>query len=215
MAETTVTATNPTDANPSSEASTATATTVTEAAGTEQQHGTTSETLLGGSKPEEGKTEEKKPEGAPESYDFKAPEGKEYDTSLIGSFSEAAKEANLTQDAAQKLLDKVAPALASRQAEQIEAVRNGWIEATKADKEIGGDKLPENLAFAKKAIDTFGSPELRTLLETTGLGNNLEVIRAFVKAGKAISEDTFVSGSPNGKTSVNAADVLYPTMKKE
>jgi hypothetical protein len=217
MAETTETATNPTDANTSSEASTPNTTPVADGAGTDktagEQPGT--QTPPEGDKPAE-KTAESKPEGAPESYDFKAPEGTTYDNVLLDNFSNAAKDANLTQDAAQKLLDKLAPSVAARQAEQIEALKTQWADETKADKEIGGEKLQENLAVAKKAMDTFATPELRKLFDDTGLGNNIGVIRFLVKAGKAISEDTFVSGAPNNKSGVNAAAVLYDnTTKKE
>jgi hypothetical protein len=217
MAETTATDNQTTEATSATEAPATLLATATEVPSTQQQQGEPAKTQTEseGSKPEDGKPAESKVEGAPESYDFKAPEGHEYDATLIGSFSEAAKEANLTQDAAQKLLDKVAPALASRTQEQIAELKNGWTESTKADKEIGGDKLQENLGIAKKAYDAFATPELRKLFEDTGLGNHPEVIRAFVRAGKAISEDSFVSGNPNPKVAVNPADVLYPTMKKE
>ena len=73
--------------------------------------------------------QEKKPEGAPESYDFKAPEGVSFDEGVIGAFSEVAKDLNLPQDAAQKVLDKMAPVIQARQMEQFEAARNQWAEA--------------------------------------------------------------------------------------
>ena len=57
--------------------------------------------------------QEKKPEGAPESYEFKAPEGTQFDDAVIGAFSEVAKELNLPQDQAQKVLDKMAPVIAA------------------------------------------------------------------------------------------------------
>lgn len=145
--------------------------------------------------------QEKKPEGAPESYAFKAPEGVSFDDGVIGAFSEVAKELNLPQDAAQKVLDKMAPVIQARQMEQFEAARNQWAEATKADKEFGGEKLDENLATAKKALDTFGTPEFRALLNESGLGNHPEVIRVFYRAGKAISEDRFVTGGGKGQQS--------------
>jgi len=47
---------------------------------------------------------------------------------------------------------------------------------------------------AKKALDSFGTPELRTLLNESGIGNHPELIRFMVRAGKAISSDTFVAG---------------------
>ena len=140
------------------------------------------------------KSSEKKQEGAPESYEFKAPEGVTFDDAVIGAFSEVAKELNLPQEHAQKVLDKMAPVIAQRQSEQLTAANAQWVESVKTDKEFGGDALNENLAVAKKAFDEFTSPELRTLLNQTGLGNHPEIIRVFYRAGKALSEDRFVAG---------------------
>ena len=156
--------------------------------------------------------QEKKAEGAPESYEFKSPEGVTFDDAVIGAFTEVAKELDLPQDKAQKVLDKMAPVIASRQAEQIQVARTEWASAAKIDKEFGGEKLDENLGTAKKALDAFATPELRTLLEETGLGNHPEVIRVFYRAGKAISEDRFVSGQ-GGKTNQNDARRLYSASK--
>jgi hypothetical protein len=151
-------------------------------------------------------------QGAPEKYEFKAPEGQVFDAKVIGAFSEVAKELNLSNESAQKVLDKVAPALAEKQAELVETAKAEWVETAKADKEFGGTKLDENLALAKKALDTFGSPELRTLLNDSGLGNHPEIIRAFYRAGKAISEDSFVSGTRGTSETKSIAQRMYPNM---
>lgn len=156
-----------------------------------------------------------KPQGAPDKYEFKLPEGVQLDDKGTTAFSEVAKELNLSQDAAQKVLDKMGPVIAGRHAEALSQAKAQWVEATQNDKEYGGEKLSENLAVAKKALDTFGSPELRTLLNESGLGNHPEIIRAFFKAGKAISEDKFVpatGGSPKGTKA--AADALYPNQQR-
>jgi hypothetical protein len=146
--------------------------------------------------------------GAPEKYEFKAPEGTAYDSTLLSAFEAGAKDANLPQLAAQKLLDSMAPKIAERQIEQVTAIRKEWLDASQADKEFGGDNLQVNLGTAKKALDTFGSPELNKLLVSTGLGNHPEMIRLLYKAGKALSEDTFVAGTaPASKASATA--VLY------
>lgn len=147
-------------------------------------------------------------EGAPDKYEFKAPEGQEFDPDVLGEFSEAAKDANLSNDAAQKMLDRIAPAMAAKQAKVIEDGKAAWAESSKADKEFGGDKLNENLAVAKKARDAFGTPELKSLLDESGLGNHPEVIRFFFRAGKAISEDNFVGGG-QGSTQPATAQKLY------
>lgn len=131
-------------------------------------------------------------EGAPDKYEFKQEEGKELNSEVLESFSEVAKELNLSQDNAQKLIDAVAPKLAEVQQAAIDKMQKDWAEAAKIDKEFGGDKFNENLALAKTALDRFGSDGLKSLLNETGLGNNPEVIRYFVNVGKQISEDTYV-----------------------
>lgn len=161
---------------------------------------------------EQQQEQQQKPAGAPEKYEFKAAEGITFDDAVVGAFSEVAKELNLTQDAAQKVLDKVAPVMAARQSEQIEAARTAWAESAKVDKEFGGDNLAENLAIAKQGLETFGTPELRALLNESGLGNHPEVIRVFYRAGKAISDDRIVTGASGSATTQTTAQRMYPNM---
>jgi len=150
-----------------------------------------------------------KPQGAPESYSFAAPEGVTFDDVVIDAFSEVARDLNLPQDQAQKVLDKMAPVMAQRQAEQIAAVRSQWETEARADKEFGGENLNENLAVAKRAMDAFATPELKTLLNESGLGNHPEIIRAFYRAGKAISEDPFIPGAGKHAPQQGDARRLY------
>ena len=152
-------------------------------------------------------SEAAKPVGAPERYEFTAPEGRTFDAQVIEQFSDVAKELNLPQDAAQKVLDKMAPVLAARQSEAVSAVKAEWEASAKSDKEFGGDKLQENLGAAKRALDQYGTPELKALLNESGMGNHPEVIRAFYRIGKTLSEDKVVTGqTPSSKS---AAQVLY------
>jgi hypothetical protein len=154
---------------------------------------------------------EAKPEGAPEKYEFQPTEGAlPVDPKILEQFADVAKELNLPQDQAQKMIDKVAPVIQARQAEQIAAIQAEWADTAKADKEFGGDALSENLATAKKALDTFGTPELRTLLNDSGMGNHPEVIRFMVRTGKAISEDRFVNGGQGKHSQSGDAKRLYP-----
>lgn len=213
--------TNPTDASAST---TEAAATLLAQAGTEAAKQTQiSETQTppaAETKVTETKTTEKpaaesgtKTTNAPAKYEFKAPEGTEYSPEVLEAFTEAAKEADLTQDAAQKLIEKMAPALVARQVDQVTAIHKEWLDASTADKEFGGEKLAANLGVARKALENFGSPELRSLLDETGLGNHPEVIRFMYRAGKAISEDGFVGGKPSGTAAVNPANVLYDNTK--
>lgn len=124
---------------------------------------------------------------------------------------DTAKALDLTQEQAQTLVDlNIKRDQAMHERVQTESTR--WLNELPSDKEFGGEKLSENLAIAKKAIDTFGTPELKELLEKSRLGNHPEVIRAFYRAGKAISQDNrFVAGGSGAKPAKgDAASSLYP-----
>lgn len=156
------------------------------------------------------KKEDDKPEGAPEKYEFQAAEGVELDTEALKEFEPVAREMNLTNEQAQKLVDvypKILAGVQQRQAEAWQQTTEQWAADVKADKEIGGDKLPSNLSAAQRALDQFGTPELKEYLNTTGLGNHPDLVKTFVKIGKAMSEDGMVTGGNDGQRS--AAEVLY------
>ncbi|MCC7853452.1 peptidase [Klebsiella pneumoniae] len=153
---------------------------------------------------------EQKQEGAPEKYEFQAGEGVELDAEALKDFEPVARELNLTNEQAQKLVDaypKILAGVQQRQADAWQAQTEEWAATVKADKEIGGDKLTANLGVAQRALDTFGTPALKEYLNGTGLGNHPELVKAFVKVGKAMSEDGVVTGKESGQRS--AAEVLY------
>jgi hypothetical protein len=163
------------------------------------------------------KPAEAKPEGAPADYaDFNVPEGMTLNPEAITELKAFAKEKNLSQEEAQKLADlgaKTVQKVESSYKEQIEAAQAQWVEASRTDKEFGGDKLAENVAVAKKALDTFGSPELSKMLAESRLGNHPEIIRTFYRIGKAISEDRHVAGSTRPNVDANdPAKKMFPSM---
>ncbi|GAL43039.1 peptidase [Citrobacter werkmanii] len=141
---------------------------------------------------------EQKPEGAPEKYEFKPAEGQELDTSALEQFEPIARELNLSNEQAQKMVDlygtKILPMVQQQQTEAWQKTTEQWAADVKADKEIGGDKLTENLSAAQRALDQFGDPELKEYLDSTGLGNHPALVKAFIKVGKAMSEDKVVTG---------------------
>ena len=143
-------------------------------------------------------SDQEAPKGAPETYEFNTKitdESAELDPEVVTAFGEVAKELDLPQDAAQKVLDKVAPVIQAKQAKVLEQVKVDWANDSQADKEFGGENLAENLEIAKKSLDAFGSDSLKSLLHETGFGNHPEIIRFMYKAGKAISEDSYVGNS--------------------
>jgi hypothetical protein len=147
---------------------------------------------------------------APESYEFAMPEGVQLDKAAAEEFSAIAKELKLDQATAQKVAD-VGAKMAQRQAEAHAELVESWVEAVKSDKDIGGDKLTENLGVARKALESFGTPELKDVLDATGFGNHPEIIKAFYKIGKAISDDRFVTGNAKGPDT-DIARKMFPSM---
>jgi hypothetical protein len=202
------------------------------AATTQQQTSTDTNTLLADGKAEtkvEAKTETKKEDGkaegseakaetvklAPEKYEFKAPEGVNFEPDTAKAFSEVARELDLTQEAAQKVLDKMGPAMKAQQVEVLKQVTNTWHQQSLTDKEFGGEKYAENLATAKRAVDAYASPALVQLLKESGLQKHPEVIRFFYKAGQSISADNKFVGGSGPTPEQTLSDRLYPTQNKQ
>ena len=149
-----------------------------------------------------------------EDYTFEMPEGIDLDKAGADEFAAIAKELKLPKDAAQKLVGLEVKRLQKAQQDHVSLVES-WAEQVNTDPEIGGDRLSENLAVARKAVDAFGSQALKDLLNSTGLGNHPEVVKAFYKAGKAISEDGFVRGAPKSPaTESDLAKSLFPSMNR-
>lgn len=163
--------------------------------------------------PAEGdEPKEDEDEGPPEAYDFKAPEGVALDQAAVEAFSPIAKDLKLSQAQAQRLVDVYA-GLQAQQAEAQAAQVKAWAKAVTTDKEIGGSKWAENRAVIARARDQFATPELVQLMEQTGLGSHPEVIKLFVKVGKAISDDGHVIGGNPGPDP-RSADSFYARMAR-
>lgn len=160
--------------------------------------------------------------GAPESYEFKVPEGVEgltIDQAMADQFTPVFKELGLSQEQADKLVaayaQKVAADTQSAQdamvAEWQGRVR-GWEEAARKDAEYGGAEFDANLSIAKQALKRYSSPELDALLIETGLGSHPDLVRAFVRIGKATAEDRPTpSSDTGGQPAKDHASVLYGT----
>lgn len=155
--------------------------------------------------------------GAPEEYEaFVVPEGIELNGEVTDEFKALAKEQNLTQANAQKLIDlatKHSQALQERMLDLHVQQIATWGEESKADPEIGGAKYTENVKLAQNAIERFGTPALREALEFSGLGNHPELIRAFTRIGKAISESSLhgIGAAPSAGRELSLAERMYPT----
>jgi len=145
----------------------------------------------------------------PETYDIKFPEGMEPVPELLAEFTPLAKELGLNNEQAQKLADFELKVAANRQ-EAYNQMALGWVETAKKDAEIGGDGWDENITVAQRALNTFGTPELKTMLNQYKVGNHPEMIRLMVRIGKAVREDGMViPGAQGGGDKGDMATRLY------
>lgn len=151
--------------------------------------------------------------GAPEKYeDFNLPEGMSVEDSTLQSFLPLAKELNLDQGQAQKLVDYEAgrvQEMIDTQEQVWSDLRQEWRTAVKSDKEIGGPAFDESLAAGKTFLRKYGTPELMEALNSTGMGDHPEFIRAFARAGKAMKEDSLSTGTAT-EVKLSPEEILYP-----
>lgn len=137
--------------------------------------------------------------GAPEEgYKFEdSPESDvHFDAETREAFAEVAKELNLSQDAAQKVITKMEPALVRR----VESLRKQWGEASQTDQEFGGAAFKTNVKAISKTYMATTTPELREAFRASGLDSHPEVLRHFYRLSKVLGEGRFVSeqGSRDG-----------------
>lgn len=129
-------------------------------------------------------------------YEFKAPEGVTLDKARVERFTVLAKELKLPADKA-KAMFELATEVEVQRRQEHEALKAQWADEIKADKVLGGDKLEETLATAKKVFTLLPekeATELKALLEVSGFGNHPSMVRLWHAVGAALSEDKFVSG---------------------
>ena len=149
-----------------------------------------------------------KPAGAPEKYELALPEGMTLDEATFAAAEPVLRELGLNNEQATKLASVIAEVRASEAEAFVQQVQE-WGKATQADPEIGGRALEATLTEGRKALAKHGSPELRALLDSTGLGNHPEVVRFFARVGKTIpTEDSVVTGERSGGTK-SMAERLY------
>lgn len=162
---------------------------------------------------------DEKKTGAPEKYgDFKMPEGFSISTEDAAGFTGLAREMNLSQDQAQKLVDYEIARVqkeASAWAKSSTDVRAKWVEEIKADKELGGDNLKPNSELAMRTLKKFGSERLLKEVFDSGWGDHPELFRFCVNIGKAVGEDKLIEGSPTSGKDKDPASVMYPNQGKK
>jgi hypothetical protein len=142
----------------------------------------------------------------PDKYDLKIPDGSLIEPSFLDGIAANAKAQGLSQEEAQAYLDQQSNNLKS----YVENRSKQWEEQVKADSELGGDGLNQNVELARRVADRFGSDQLKTELNRSGFGNHPELVRLLSRIGKAMSEDQLVMpNSQGGQAKQSMEDKFY------
>lgn len=161
----------------------------------------------------------------PDEYDFSAglPEGMEIDAAMAEAVAPVFKDLGLTQAQAAKLTEaygKVVEAQTKANADAITSLMDDWVKAAKEDKEIGLKEWVSTVKTANAVLRQFGTKELiDNVMVAQGVGNHPEMIRMLTRIGKAMGDDTLVTGDETDTSSdVPTEEAWYgsttPKMKK-
>lgn len=130
------------------------------------------------------------------------------------AFMQLAQKLQFSNPQIQQLVDlesRFSRQSAERQMQAAQQQQTQWAQEIQT---FYGPKWEEEVSLAVRAADTFGGPELRTLLETTGLGNHPVIVRTFNEIGKRISEDVSSGGIPSVSTDKTFTEALYGNVTK-
>jgi len=123
-----------------------------------------------------------------------------------------AKENNISQSAAQKILDSKLEAKVKFEQEKKQNLQNAievWKQETKNDPEIGGDNFESALKLADLTVSHYDK-DFKSLLDTTGLGSHPLLLRFLYRIGKDLQNDNMVKRPLNGAPETrNDYDLFY------
>jgi hypothetical protein len=142
--------------------------------------------------------------------ELKLPEGVELQPDLVSGFTELAAKRGLDQEAAQEVFDygiKLLQEQAEASAKAWNDTVDAWETELKTDPAFSGEREVQARATLAKAIEVYGTPEVREAFDLTGAGSNPAVVRFIHKMATALNEGTIVApgGPPSQRRSGIAA----------
>jgi hypothetical protein len=167
-----------------------------------------------GKPPAEAKPPDAKPPDAPApaELDFKLPEGFKPDAAALDTFRALAKETGLDGPKAQKLVEFYASQHQAQQKaleDSFATQQKAWVDELTADKEWGGANLSKTATLAQQAVLKFGGPELAKKLDSMGLGDHPDLVRAFARIGKAMADDSTLGTTAGAPASASQSQEAF------
>ena len=142
----------------------------------------------------------------PDAYDFKSivPDGMDYDEASAAAFGEVAKKAGLSQEQASTIAAYGMQYMQQGVDAAVQAMhetRSAWAEEARTA--LGGD-FDAQVAKAAAGRDALSAkiPGLVDMLNETGAGNRIEMIRLMAAVSELVGEDGAATGAAGGETSI-------------
>ena len=144
----------------------------------------------------------------PEEYEFKLGEGLSISDALKARFSKVAKEASLSQEQVNALMDMHSETM-------LEVLQAGEKQAADWEAECKAQGLlsKEKLGYAVEALNVFGGDEAKQVLIETGAANHPAVMKMLQTIGELIHEDTNKEGDNKPQDKQDLGAILFANSK--
>lgn len=144
----------------------------------------------------------------PEAYEFNLGEGLSISDALKERFTKVAKEASLSQDQVNALMDMHSETM-------LEILQAGEKQASdwEAQCKEQGLLTKEKLGYAVEAINVFGGDEVKQVLIETGAANHPAVMKMLQTIGELIHEDTNKEGENKPQSKEDLGAILFANSK--
>ena len=137
------------------------------------------------------------------------PENSLLSVQTLAAFKQTAAQVKLPAESLQMWLSYEENRLQAA-AEEAEKNRREEVETwARQTQDMFGPRWQEEVSKAVRGADAFGGPQLRQLLEETGLGNHPVIVRTFHAVAQRICEDVTPGGAANAMTDKTFTQALY------
>jgi hypothetical protein len=161
--------------------------------------------------------------GSPENFDYsevELPENMVLDNDLVNEFNPLAKELNLSNKSANKLMNLAVKLTQKNTAKFVnefaaqyqDAEVKSYLQMLNTDKELNAyseEEYSQYLSTANLGIKSVATDGFKNLLKQKGLTNHPEFIKTFHAIGKLCQNDTLPDVKNPVGSSRSAADILY------
>ena len=156
---------------------------------------------------------DEKAKGVPDKYDIKPPEGVALDPAVMDKVMPVFKQLGLTNNQAQKMVDLHTELLREINSKGESNFKAFLESSAKETMDALGANAKAELAFVAKVKNLF-SPATLEILNSSGMGNQKSFIMDLAKIGRMFAEEKNVDTGKSSAGGSDAAEKLFPNMKK-